>query len=214
MSSYTQLPLVEQKRCTRCGETKFLTEYAPDRRASDGRCSGCRACATKWKRDHPEWVKAYHEKRKLTEREKLRAWERGRDREKKNAKNRRYKERNREKMSAQQRDYYRRHPEKVIQAVEMRRARIAGAEVSDFTRADWERIKVLWNFQCAYCGCTPDLLTKDHVVPLARGGNHTASNIVPACHRCNSGKKDKLLSEWSGTPSDWPEVCRVLEGIY
>lgn len=30
----------------------------------------------------------------------------------------------------------------------------------------------------------------DHVIPLSKGGHHTASNVVPACGPCNSVKSD------------------------
>jgi len=69
-----------------------------------------------------------------------------------------------------------------------RRARILGAEISDFTRAQWDALKRQYAYRCAYCGKKPQRLTQDHVIPLARGGNHTASNIVPACLRCNVRK--------------------------
>jgi 5-methylcytosine-specific restriction endonuclease McrA len=40
----------------------------------------------------------------------------------------------------------------------------------------------------------------DHIVPLARGGNSTQGNIVPACIDCNRGKKldtpvDQILKQ-------------------
>lgn len=38
--------------------------------------------------------------------------------------------------------------------------------------------------------------TKDHVVPLSKGGTNYIDNIVPACVSCNSSKRDKFLSEW------------------
>ena len=44
---------------------------------------------------------------------------------------------------------------------------------------------------CHYCGekFPSSQLTMDHVVPLARGGESTRSNIVPACRSCNRDKK-------------------------
>jgi len=43
-------------------------------------------------------------------------------------------------------------------------------------------------------------LTMDHIVPLARGGTSTKSNLVPSCHACNQEKKlktpvEKLLEQ-------------------
>ncbi|GGM06931.1 HNH endonuclease [Nakamurella endophytica] len=47
--------------------------------------------------------------------------------------------------------------------------------------------------RCAYCGTGAD--TIDHVVPRSRGGTHSWDNCVACCHRCNTRKADRLLSE-------------------
>ena len=39
-------------------------------------------------------------------------------------------------------------------------------------------------------------LTMDHVVPLARGGKTTKSNVVPCCKECNEQKLHLLPVEW------------------
>lgn len=72
-----------------------------------------------------------------------------------------------------------------------RKLRHKAIEIMDLTAEEWMAIKEEWNFRCAYCGCTPELLTIDHVAPISKGGNHTASNIVPACQSCNSRKGDR-----------------------
>ncbi len=48
---------------------------------------------------------------------------------------------------------------------------------------------------CQYCGRHADSI--DHVVPRSKGGPHTWENVVAACHRCNSTKRDRLLHETS-----------------
>lgn len=79
-----------------------------------------------------------------------------------------------------------------------RRARKRAA-VNDFTREQWLEIQNNQAYKCLYCGVRIGLLepaTMDHVVPLARGGNHTASNIVAACSRCNSRKGARDVLEF------------------
>lgn len=46
---------------------------------------------------------------------------------------------------------------------------------------------------CVYCHkeTPPDKRTADHKVPLARGGAHSASNLVMACVKCNNRKHAK-----------------------
>lgn len=36
----------------------------------------------------------------------------------------------------------------------------------------------------------------DHIVPIARGGRSTKSNVVTACKTCNNKKKQLLPMEW------------------
>jgi 5-methylcytosine-specific restriction endonuclease McrA len=68
-------------------------------------------------------------------------------------------------------------------------ARKRGAEISNFTAEQWKRMQDLYKHRCAYCGKrAKGHLTQDHITPLSKGGNHTASNIIPACASCNSKK--------------------------
>lgn len=47
---------------------------------------------------------------------------------------------------------------------------------------------------CWYCG--EEATTRDHVTPRSRGGTDDPENLVPACVRCNSQKRDKTLEEY------------------
>lgn len=58
----------------------------------------------------------------------------------------------------------------------------------------WRRaIKEHFDCTCAYCGETYDIneLTLDHVKPRSSGGEDLASNLLPACRRCNQDKGSK-----------------------
>jgi 5-methylcytosine-specific restriction endonuclease McrA len=74
-----------------------------------------------------------------------------------------------------------------------RRAVLDTLQVCDLTTEQWQTILEIHNFQCKYCGADGKL-TMDHVTPISRGGQHTASNIVPACQPCNSRKGAKMLN--------------------
>lgn len=51
---------------------------------------------------------------------------------------------------------------------------------------------------CYYCGMDTNEgdRTAEHVIPLSRGGMHVASNLVMACLRCNSAKRDMSEDEY------------------
>lgn len=73
--------------------------------------------------------------------------------------------------------------------------------------------KRFWLFgdACAYCG-SDGPLHLDHVVPLARGGLHTPSNLAPACQRCNLSKSAKPVEAWYlSQPFFSPERWEVLQ---
>jgi 5-methylcytosine-specific restriction endonuclease McrA len=49
------------------------------------------------------------------------------------------------------------------------------------------------HYACQYCGAGAENV--DHVVPRSRGGAHEWENVVAACRRCNSRKKDQTPAE-------------------
>lgn len=50
---------------------------------------------------------------------------------------------------------------------------------------------------CAYCGShfTSNNLSRDHIIPVSRGGENKWMNVVTSCKSCNSRKSDKTLKE-------------------
>ncbi|MBP2498383.1 5-methylcytosine-specific restriction endonuclease McrA [Methylobacterium sp. PvP062] len=62
-----------------------------------------------------------------------------------------------------------------------------------------EFMKALYDTEdCAYClrFTERDRRTADHATPLARGGAHSADNLVMACHPCNSAKRNRTGEEF------------------
>jgi 5-methylcytosine-specific restriction endonuclease McrA len=50
---------------------------------------------------------------------------------------------------------------------------------------------------CMYCLDTfpGHRLTRDHVIPVSRGGSDVWTNVVTACRKCNQHKADRLIEE-------------------
>jgi 5-methylcytosine-specific restriction endonuclease McrA len=77
-----------------------------------------------------------------------------------------------------------------------RRAREFHADMRELTPTDWRRLVDRYRGCCAYCGASDKPLTREHIIPLARGGRHSIGNILPVCGSCNYSKADRLLIEW------------------
>ncbi|MGD2122432.1 MAG: HNH endonuclease [Gemmatimonadota bacterium] len=57
------------------------------------------------------------------------------------------------------------------------------------------------NYSCQYCGRHRSelrgrqFLTRDHILPLSRGGGNTWENVVASCSPCNNRKGNRLPEE-------------------
>ena len=116
------------------------------------------------------------------------------------------------------RAYRHENPDRRRSAHDRRRARmLENPGYVPFARAEWERTCDRLGRRCVYCGDKPDLLVMDHVVPLAKGGRHALSNLLPACWTCNSSKGSLLLSEWryrrGGDSPLHPSAQKSAEGL-
>ena len=168
-----------ERICAKCGMVK-----------DSARCREC----------DRQYARRYREEHREKCRERCRRWyEQNREKASKYARRRREQNpelareldrkprtRNAEKMRRYRRKYYQLNTERWAEYNRQRRARKLEV-LSDLTPEQWERIQEVYDHRCAYCG-KKQKLTMDHVIPLSKGGSHSASNIVPACRSCNSRK--------------------------
>lgn len=76
-----------------------------------------------------------------------------------------------------------------------RRDRVAKA-VNDLTAEQWNAIIESQSGRCAICGTAFGLLhepTRDHIIPVSKGGGLTASNVMALCRPCNSSKSANVI---------------------
>jgi len=85
------------------------------------------------------------------------------------------------------------NPERMSHLRTIRYARERGAHGSHTLR-EWRELKELHNFKCAHCKCEKTL-TKDHIIPLSKGGSNYIHNIQPLCRSCNSKKHNKIIHD-------------------
>ncbi len=67
-------------------------------------------------------------------------------------------------------------------------------------------------YRCQYCAGPAEGI--DHVVPRSRGGQHSWDNVVAACRRCNTEKRDRYLHETSMRLRHHPSTPRGLSWVH
>lgn len=76
-----------------------------------------------------------------------------------------------------------------------RRQRVENAKkVATHTDEEWRALLAITGFKCLKCGAAGEdvEITKDHIVPVSRGGSDGIGNIQPLCQRCNSSRSGEI----------------------
>lgn len=107
------------------------------------------------------------------------------------AASRRWKQANAEKVRSQRQQYEANNREVINLKAQRRRSRKRGAFVEDVHPLV---LLELGDGVCGICGTDvdPNDFHMDHVIPLARGGEHSYANMQVAHPACNSRKRDRL----------------------
>jgi 5-methylcytosine-specific restriction endonuclease McrA len=88
------------------------------------------------------------------------------------------------------RNYCKNNPENMAHLKARRYARERNAK-GTHSLQQWKELKIKHNNKCAICGLEKSL-TKDHIIPLSKGGSDYIENIQPLCRNCNSKKYNKI----------------------
>jgi 5-methylcytosine-specific restriction endonuclease McrA len=184
---------VSQKQCSKCGEWKPLDQYYKHEGHKDGLHSWCKSCLNvnhaKRRKENPGKDSAYTRLWRKTERgisyaksqvAKKTAWMRV------------WRESNREKEKARHKKYKENHSE-IVQANRRSYEARKKSALGSITAKEWLDICNKFGNKCLRCGRNDVKMTMDHIVPLSKGGTHTADNVQPLCLSCNSRKRDKYI---------------------
>ena len=153
----------------------------------------------RWSRANAEHVLTYRREWRASNRDAdnqhKRDWAR-KNPEKVLAGQRNYKRLNCERVKARDAEYRRAHAEEARATCQRRHARkrAATSPLAVVTAAAIAERFALTD-GCAYCGVDAKK-TVEHVVPFKLGGLHVPSNLVGACHSCNSSKNASPVEEW------------------
>lgn len=202
----------DSKRCSVCGAVKPLDAFSRQQGRPKAACKPCTTARQKgYSAKVAGKIAAYQVAYAARNREKLRAYKadyhrRNRDthREQGRAYRERnpgrvaeaaaaWRERNPERVLVYRKRYYSKNQSKYRAETHRYRARLRNAAINDFTDAQWQELVAYYGGHCAYCGERCESLTRDHMMPVSRGGDNTLANIAPACLRCNQRKNARSL---------------------
>ncbi len=194
-----------EKPCKYCGVVKSFGHFSYSRR--DGYKTKCKECVHQQYQSNSDKIKAQQRSYRQANAENLSAKKkiyyainvlRLRQKAKENYRvkvkdrveqKRIYRQTHREICINSRRKYKLTHRAILRERTLRYRRRIRRAKIRDFTANQWEQLQILYNHRCVYCHQrNKGTLTRDHIIPVSKGGNHTWTNIVPACRQCN-GKK-------------------------
>ena len=175
--------IVTEKKCSRCGEVKPISEFYKRKDRLSGYLSICKPCrlplAKKWhllnKEKTTEAFRKYRAEHIDKRHEQSKAWNRthSKSHSESNAK------------------YSASHPEVARQITQNRRAREMAA-VGVIKKEEWIALLEKYDGKCLCCG-SKNKIAMDHIVPLIAGGSHTIGNVQPLCRSCNSRKGVKTI---------------------
>ena len=188
-----------------------VDRYNARRRAKYAADSAARERNRKWREANKEKVKGYKAGHYARHREQVLAQQkayrldngdeirrRARARanpEAQRIRSRRWYELNTERAKELAREWRKAHPEAQRERVRRRRARLRGATVE---RVDYAVILERDGLHCYLCDAgIRGPVDFDHLVPIARGGQHSYANIAVTHARCNRRKRDLLVEELS-----------------
>lgn len=203
--SWDDFTIPTEKACRRCQVVKPLDEFATRSAARDGKSPWCKVCFTdhyyanpdlhekqrrEWNAAHPDYFADYYRANRARRIAQVRAWSIGNP-EKRMAWWQTYKVEYRDKINERSRNYQRRVGHKYSKA---RTAKKKGAAFVELVEPQevYRRAGGL----CGICAepVDPSTFHVDHIIPLARGGEHSYANTQPAHPVCNLRKGARVAA--------------------
>ena len=206
------------KVCTKCGESKFLSEFPVQKYRVNGevrekRRSLCAQCyrdyQSAWAREKTISRRSVVPSSKVCPKcgiekssEEFGKCRRRLDglqyycKECRKPINEKWQRENRPLCNAHGLQWRRRYPDRANAITNRRRTRLAGGS---YTAAEWSELCAKYNYRCLACGAEGPL-TVDHVIPVSKGGSSDISNLQPLCMACNTRKRARVIDYRVGRP--------------
>jgi len=207
---------METKMCAKCKRELPVESFSNQKLGKNGKRSRCKECIKEesitYRENNTEALKKYHNKYYLENKDSILEYGKQHYAENKATiaiKGKLYREKRKEVISERMKVYHfknklhfaklhhiykQEHAEECRISCQNREARKRKLS-SNLTVEQWVNIKESFNNICAYCG-KELILTQEHFIPLSKGGEYSANNIIPSCQSCNSSKNNKDFFTW------------------
>ena len=186
------------KICRYCNKELPINKFGNDKRSKDGKKNKCSSC-------HNEYMKAYYWQHREVLAARVLVYH-YKNREIANKKRKLNRLKNLEKQMQHSRQWQKDNPElaNAIKTNWRMKNRVKLKAIADKRNIIVKNgnvpssfIKMLKTQPCNYCGIyVENQMQIDHVIPIAKGGQHSVENLVSACKSCNLSKSDKMLDVW------------------
>jgi len=210
------------KTCCTCKNSKEEINFGKNKNTEDGLSAQCRQCATEYRDSHKqdkvncpssnieyrrEYIKNNKDRINKLRKEKYKGnpekyREQGRKshqnhREERLKRQRMYYENNKESFVKKNKEYRQSHPDEILLRNRQREKLLNSFPI--IKQSEINNLLNEHNHKCFYCGINIKRginLHLDHKTPLSRGGEHTISNLAPACITCNLRKRTKTAEQF------------------
>lgn len=194
-----------QKICTKCKQAKDFSEFHKDKKTKDGLFQHCKKCEKSYRQANKEKMAEYHKAYRKLNKDKIAEY-RQTHKEYHVEYSKKYYQSHKDKIAELKKAYYQTHKEKKAEQGKAYRQTPMGKIVCKNSKHKYRAItkqgdvttEQLLDLQqnakvCYWCGCKlkGKKIHIDHYVPISKGGQHTLSNLVITCNKCNLSKNAK-----------------------
>ena len=213
------------KKCTKCGEWLVASKvnFHKNKNGKYGLGSQCKECKNAdRKRNYQlniEREKARHKKYHKEHKEERRKYYKkqyNENKEKRKGYVKKYNDAHKEQKREYDKKYHKEHKEEIVEKRKIyyktpqgqvaifngniRRRQKEGQQGNGITKDQWLEMMKFFEWKCAYSGKyiggNDNNRTIDHIIPLAKNGEHEVWNLVPMYKPYNSSKHDSDMKEW------------------
>jgi 5-methylcytosine-specific restriction endonuclease McrA len=186
---------VATRKCLECANAASLSYYYRNQKERQSK-------SREWRRKNPTKAsdnsRQWYQKNIDANREKAKAYH-ILNKSRRNAYSRFWYDANKERSNATASEWWKNNPDKSAALWSKRRARLLNAD-GVYTDDDIRKIRLAQKDRCAYCkNRLGGRGSRDHIIPLSKGGSNWPQNIQLLCKPCNSKKHNRDPIEYAAS---------------